>query len=116
MSWLLGETTACPTGEVCEVCVERFNLFNDINATIMTSKLDSNRKIHYLNKIKKVQENLCSYIVHLVRGKYQRMRFMHEIEELEPGKTLVVCDCMMKLLLQKFREPQRDWYAKKGVS
>jgi hypothetical protein len=41
---------------------------------------------------------------------------MHEIEELEPGKTLVVCDCMMKLLLQKFREPQRDWYAKKGVS
>ena len=23
---------------------------------------------------------------------------------------------MMKLLLQKFREPQKDWYAKKGVS
>ena len=116
MSWLLAETTTCPTGEVCEVCVERFNLFDDINATIMTSKLDSTRKIHYLNKIRKVQENLRSYIGHLVRGKYQRMRFMHEIEELKPGKALVVCDYMMKLLLQKFREPQGDWYAKKGVS
>ncbi|CAB3998963.1 Hypothetical predicted protein [Paramuricea clavata] len=43
MSWLLGKTTTCPTGEVCEVCVERFNLFDDINATILTSKLDSTR-------------------------------------------------------------------------
>ena len=41
---------------------------------------------------------------------------MKEIELLQPGETIVVSDYMMKLLLQKFREPQRDWYAKKGVS
>ena len=32
------------------------------------------------------------------------------------GHMFSVCNCMMKLLLQKFREPQNDWYAKKGVS
>ena len=41
---------------------------------------------------------------------------MKEIEQLQSGETVAVCDYMMKLLLQKFREPQRDWYAKKGVS
>ena len=41
---------------------------------------------------------------------------MRKIAELKPRKTIAVCDYMMKLLLQKFREPQRDQYAKKGVS
>ena len=41
---------------------------------------------------------------------------MKEIEQLRPGETIAVCDYMRKFLLQKFREPQCDWYAKKGVS
>ena len=41
---------------------------------------------------------------------------MKEIELLQSGETIAVSDYMMKLLLQKFREPQRDWYAKKEVS
>ena len=41
---------------------------------------------------------------------------MKEIEQLQSGETIAVCDYMMKLLLKKFREPQRDWYAKNGVS
>ena len=40
---------------------------------------------------------------------YERSR------QFEAGKALVVCD-YMKLLLHKFREPQRDWYGKNGVS
>ena len=104
MSWLLGECTKCPTEEICHVCSERFNLFDDLIATILTTTLDSTRKIHYINNIKKVQETLRSYIGHLLRGNYQILRFMHEIDELQPGKTLVVCDYMMKLL-QKFRTP-----------
>ena len=44
------------------------------------------------------------------------MQFMNEIDRLEIGELVVVCDYMMKLLLEKFREPQRDWFGKKGVS
>lgn len=56
------------------------------------------------------------YIAHLVRGKYQRKQFLKAINESTPGHAILVCDYLMKLLLQKFREPQKDWYAKKGVS
>ena len=56
------------------------------------------------------------YIAHLVCGKHQRMQFTKDVDTLKPGKAIVVCDYMMKLLLEKFREPQRDWYGKKGVS
>ena len=52
----------------------------------------------------------------MVRGKYQTMQFMKEVDELKAGKAVVVCDYMMKLLLHKFREPQKDWFGKKGVS
>ena len=41
---------------------------------------------------------------------------MKEVDELKAGKAVVVCDYMMKLLLHKFREPQKDWFGKKGVS
>ena len=76
---------------------------------------DHDRKAYYVKSIQKVQENLQAYIGHLVHGEYQRLRFMKEIEFLQPGETIAVSDYMMKLLLQKFREPQHDWYAKKGV-
>ena len=116
MSWLLDESGSCEYSSECSVCIERFHLFDDINATILSTQLSNDRKAYYVKSIHKVQENLQAYIGHLVRGKYQRMRFMKEIEQLQPGETIAVSDYMMKLLLQKFREPQRDWYAKKGVS
>jgi hypothetical protein len=43
---------------------------------------------------------------------------MKKIELLQPGEMIAVSETnyIMKLLLQKFRGPQRDWYAKKGLS
>ena len=35
---------------------------------------------------------------------------------LKTGKAVIVCDYMMKLLVEKFMEPQRNWFSKKGVS
>ena len=116
MSWLLKEKSTCQNKKQCDVCLERFTLFDDLHATISASKLTHSSKCHFQEQLAQIQAKLHLYIGHLVRRKYQRYRFMREIEELKPGRTLAVCDYMMKLLLQKFREPQRDWYAKKGVS
>lgn len=116
MSWLLEESASCECFSECDACIERFHLFDDLHATILSTKLSYDRKEYYVKSIQKIQENLQAYIGHLVRGKYQRMKFMKEIELLQPGETIAVSNYMMKLLLQKFREPQRDWYAKKGVS
>ena len=51
-----------------------------------------------------------------MRGKYQREQFLKDINNLSPGQAVMVADYMMKLLFQKFFEPQKDWFAKKGVS
>ena len=63
-----------------------------------------------------IEENLNNYIGHIVRGKYQREQFLKDINNLSPGQAVMVADYMMKLLFQKLFEPQKDWFANKGVS
>lgn len=117
MEWLLNDNATCNNhAELCTECIQRFTLFDDLNASVYVSNLDTFRQKYYQDQFKQVQEKLDLYIAHVVRGKYQRMQFMNEIDRLETGKAVVVCDYMMKLLLEKFREPQRDWFGKKGVS
>lgn len=108
MSWLLEENGACEYRSDCSVCIERFQLFDDLQAVVASTNLSNDRKTYYAKTLHKIEANVQSYIGHLVRGKYQRSKFMKEIEHLQPGDTIAVCDYMMKLLLQKFREPQRD--------
>ncbi len=61
--------------------------------------------MYYARSIQKVQENLHAYIEHLVRGKYERLRFMKKIELLQPGEMIAVSETnyIMKLLLQKLK-------------
>ena len=117
MTWLLNEKACCKNhNQVCDDCAQRYTIFDDLQGTIFASPLSISRKYYYQEQVRKVQQQLDIYIAHLVRGKYQRMQFMEEVDGLKPGKAVVVCDYMMKLLLHKFREPQRDWFGKKGVS
>ena len=117
MEWLLNDNATCNNhAALCPECIERFTLFDDLNASVYVSNLHTNQKKYYQDQFKQIQQKLDLYVAHLVRGKYQRMQFMNEIDRLETGEAVVVCDYMMKLLLEKFREPQRDWFGKKGVS
>ena len=104
MAWLWNDEANCCKRhtQLCNECVERFVLFDDLQATISASTLSITRKCYYQDQVRKVQENLDLYIAHLVRGKYQKMKFMEEVDRLKPGKAVVVWDYMMKLLLHKF--------------
>ena len=51
-----------------------------------------------------------------MRGKYQREQFLNKINNLSPRQAVMVANYMMKLLFQKLFEPQKDWFAKNGVS
>ena len=114
---LLNAKASCKNHcDICNVCAERFTLFDDLLSTVTSSSLNTIRKCYYEKELRNIQECLHLYVAHLVRGKYQRLQFMKEVDSSKPGKALVVCDYMMKLLLHKFREPQRDWYGKNGVS
>ena len=117
MTWLLEENADCKShAELCNTCFERYLLFHDINALVNGSSLPESRKAHYAKQLDRIKTKAQTYIAHLVRGKYQKLQFVKAINESSPGHAIAVCDYMMKLLMQKFREPQKDWYAKKGVS
>ena len=117
MTWLLEENAGCESHrEMCDKCFERYLLFKDVATFINNTCLPAERKTYYQNLLESIGIKTQKYIAHLVRGKYQRQQFLKAINESRPGHAIVVCDYMMKLLLQKFREPQKDWYAKKGVS
>ena len=51
-----------------------------------------------------------------MRGEYQREQFLKDINNLSTGQAVMVADCMMKLPFQKLFDPQKHWFAKKGVS
>ena len=117
MTWLLEENAKCKGhSEMCSKCFERYLLFQDVAMFVNNTCLPKERKTYYQNLLGNIEIKTQKYIAHLVRGKYQRQQFLTVINESSPGHAIVVCDYMMKLLLQKFREPQKDWYAKKGVS
>ena len=96
-------------------CFERYLLFQDVSMFVTNTCLSKERDLlpkpawEHWNKDAEIHCSSCS-------REYQRQQFLKAINESSPGHAIVVCDYMMKLLLQKFREPQKDWYAKKGVS
>ena len=97
--------------ETCHSCLQIFHLITDVKA--VTSQLNDPKVEEEINQI---EQNLNNYIAHIIRGKYQREQFLIDINNLVPGKAIMVADYMMKLLFQKLFEPQKDWFAKKGVS
>ena len=66
-----------------------------------------------MRKIEQYQQNLQTYIFHLVHGKYQRKKFEEDINSITDTSCVVVADYMMKLLFQKLFEPQKNWYGKR---
>ena len=112
MTWLLEENAECEGHrEMCDKCFERYLIFKDVATFINKTCLPKQRKTYYQNLLGSIRIKTQKYIAHLVRGKYQRQQSLNAINQSRPGHAIVVCDYMMKLLLQKFREPQKDWYA-----
>ena len=119
MGWYLSPEPTCSSKEhpySCHSCNERWSLFTEINHTISLLNIDESEKIVHQQQLNKIEENLCHYISHLVRGKHQRSQFLSQINNLKKGETIIVVDYMMKLLFQRLHEPQKDWFGKKGVS
>ena len=80
--------------ETCQSFLQIFRLIRKIKCA------NYSNDPQIAQEVAKIEENLNNYIGHIVRGKYQREQF----------------DYMMKLLFQKLFEPQKDWFAKNGVS
>ena len=96
--------------ETYQSCLQIFNTIREIRCANYSDEPQ------IAQEIAQIEENLNNYIGHIVRGKYQREQFLNKINNLSPRQPVMVADYMMKLLFQKLFEPQKDWFAKKGVS
>ena len=119
MTLMLSEHPSCGTPEEhrksCDMCIEQFQIFDDLKNEMDNCESIDDKERH-IKKIEQYQQNLQTYIFHLVRGKYQRKKFEEDINSITDRSCVVVADYMMKLLFQKLFEPQKDWFGKKGVS
>ena len=74
MTLMLSENPSCATPEEhrksCDMCIEQFQSFDDLkNEMDNCESIDD--KERQMKKIEQYQQNLQTYIFHLVRGKYQ---------------------------------------------
>ena len=53
---------------------------------------------------------------HLIRSSNQDLARLDILQNLGPKSALLTLDWAMKFLPRKFREAQRDWFAKRGIS
>ena len=57
-----------------------------------------------------------SWKAHLLRSIHQDQARLDAIQNLTTTSALLIIDWAMKWLPRKFRESQRDWFAKRGIS
>ena len=85
MELLLNAMASCKNHcDICNICAERFTLFDDLLSTVTSSSLNTTHKRYCEKELRNVQECLHLYVAHLVRGKYQRLQFMKEVDSLKP--------------------------------
>lgn len=68
---------------------------------------------------KDFKENLADIdkmVGHIIRSHVQRKKQVEVKENLCDNQVLVVADWAMKFLSYQWREKQRDWYGKAGIS
>lgn len=61
-------------------------------------------------------QNVLSWKAHQLRSKNQDLPRLEVLEILDASSVMITQDWAMKLLPQKYRESQTDWFAKRGIS
>ena len=95
----LGHSDNTPCGNVdqhqesCPSCLEIFHFIRELKECT-----DYLQDTQIAKEVEKIEGNLNNYTGHIVRGKYQIEHFMTDINNLRPGKAVMVAHYMMKLL------------------
>ena len=61
-------------------------------------------------------QNFLSWKAHQLRSKIQDMARVDVVQQLDDSSVMITQDWAMTFLPQKYRESQKDWFAKRGIS
>lgn len=99
---------------------DRCNLFtaaiDDIEANLLNADCSVEQKEEMEYIIANCKNSIKAWKAHLLRNVNQDSARQEILESLDEESVLLVSDWAMKLVPKKFRESQRDWFGKRGIS
>lgn len=79
-----------------------------------SSLLDLKEELLFI--VEKSKQDITSWKAHLLRSVNQDEARVDIVDKLDETSVLLVQDWAMKFLPRKYRESQRDWFSKRGIS
>lgn len=103
--------------EVCDRCEDLTMVLNEIEIALkeMPSDISSDLKEEVTFTASNARKNILAWKSHLLRCINQDDARIAVLEKLDETSVYLVQDWAMKFLPRKFRESQRDWFAKRGI-
>ena len=99
---------------------DRCNLFtaavSDIQKNLMNANCTTEQREEMEYIITSCKSNIEAWKAHLLRDANQDLARQEILESLDENSILLVSDWAMKYVPKKFRETQRDWFGKRGIS
>ena len=99
---------------------DRCNLFtaavSDIQKNLMNANCTTKQREEIEYIITSCKSNIEAWKAHLLRDANQDLARQEILESLDENSILLVSDWAMKYVPKKFRESQRDWFGKRGIS
>jgi hypothetical protein len=89
----------------CGDCNERFKIEKDLE--LLCSKVNDSQLI---------VQKWDKYFGHLIRKTLQKTVYSKWLKQLNGHNGLIITDLKMKMQYQKSREPQAEWFGKRGNS
>ncbi len=100
----------------CDRCNLFTAAFNDIETNLLNAHCTTEQREEMEYIITSCKSSIEAWKAHLLRDANQDFARQEIIESLDENSVLLVSDWAMKYVPTKFRESQRDWFGKRGIS
>lgn len=103
---------------ICDRCTMLANTINCIEEALakQTKNLTDDLKEEMIFRVRQAKKNIESWKSHLLRYVNQDEARIDILEALDETSVFLTQDWAMKFIPRKYRESQRDWFAKRGMS
>ena len=105
-----------PHNESCAQCCQLQEVLSTLESECSSAICNEEQKSDMLHAVKQARNNIMSWKAHQLRSVHQDQAKCSVLAKMKSKcDVLLVQDWAMKFMPRKFREPQSDWFAKRGL-
>ena len=102
--------------ETCAQCCQLQEVLSILESECSSAVCNEEQKSDMLHAVKQARNNIMSWKAHQLRSVHQDQAKCSVLAKMKSKcDVLLVQDWAMKFMPRKFREPQSDWFAKRGL-